>query len=307
MIGVRDRPHEAVCRIASAGRVAMSIFKTDDPLFDYDTYLFGRTHQVFRGPMPDLRHPYIVCLGSSHTFGRFTNYPFSSMVEQDVGKPVINFGTEGVGPGFFISDPDILHVANGAKLVIIEAMSARPLSNRMYMVRARRNERLAKPSSLLRGLYPDVDFRQFSGVAGMLDVLYETDPERFRLLENEMQNAWIGRMQSLLNEIVVPKILFWFAEREPDQTPGRDAPPKAWGYPHFVDGAMIDSVRMMTDRYVECISSEGLPQDLTQSGKPVLFQPTGRAITTNRALPSPEMHLLAADELRPAISRLLRG
>ena len=284
----------------------MSIFKTDDPLFDYDTYLFGRTHQVFRGPMPDLRNPYLVCLGSSHTFGRFANYPFPTMVEQDVGKPVVNFGTEGVGPGFFLSDPDILHVVNGAQLCIIEVMSARPLSNRMYTVRGRRNERLAKPSSLLRGLYPDVDFRQFAAVKAMLTHLHEVDAQRFRLLENEIQNAWIGRMQSLLNEITVPTILFWFSEREPDETPGDDASPNDWKYPHFVDGAMIDSVRMKASRYAECVSNEGLPQDLTENGRPVLFKPTGNPITRNTSLPSPEMHLQAADELRPSISRLLK-
>lgn len=284
----------------------MSIFKTDDPLFDYDTYLFGRTHQVYRGPMPDLRNPYIVCLGSSHTFGRFTNHPFPTMVEQDMGRTVVNFGTDGVGPGFFLSDPDIMHVVNGAKLCIIEVMSARPLSNRMYTVRQRRNERLAKPASLLRGLYPDVDFRQFAAVKGMLRHLQETDPDRFRLLENEMQNAWIGRMQSLLNEITVPKILFWFGAREPDDTPSAEEGPDAWIYPHFVDGAMIDTVHSFADRYVECISRAGLPQDLTRDGDPVLFRPTGRAITRNTDLPSPEMHMLAADELRPAVSRLIK-
>lgn len=284
----------------------MSIFKTDDPMFDYDTYVFGRTHQVFRGPMPDLRRPYIVSIGAAHTFGRFTNHPFPSLVEQDMGCPVVNFGADGMGPEFFLNDPDILHVINGARLCIVEVMSARAMSNRMYTVHRRRNERFVQPSGLLRGLYPDVDFREFAVVQGMLRRLNAIAPDRFRLLQNEIQNAWIARVQSLLNAIEVPKILFWFAGREPDDKPPIDSNQMRWKYPQFVDGPMIDTVMSFADRYVESISTVGLPQDLTQAGKPVLFQPAGEPITRNIDLPSPEMHLQAADDLRPAITRLLK-
>ncbi|MGB0499498.1 MAG: DUF6473 family protein, partial [Rubricella sp.] len=31
-------------------------------------YRFGRTRQIFRMPMPDLRQPYVACLGGSETF-----------------------------------------------------------------------------------------------------------------------------------------------------------------------------------------------------------------------------------------------
>ncbi|MBY8977577.1 hypothetical protein KHP62_17315 [Rhodobacteraceae bacterium NNCM2] len=282
----------------------MSLFKTDDPLFDYDPYSFGRTRSQFRGPMPDLRAPYLVCLGSTHTFGRFVSEPYPSQIEGAFGRPVVNFGTEGAGPGMFLADADILHVANAADICIIEVMSARAISNRMYTVRPRRNERLMKVSDLLLGLYPEVDFGEFSGVKGMLKRLEEVDPNRFRLVHNEIRNAWIGRMQRLMNEIDRPKILLWFADHAP---PERDEVQITHGggrHPAFVDGAMIDAVEGNRDAYVECASNIGLPQDLTRDGQPVLFQPTGRAIARNTKLPSPQMHDRAAEALIDAINRL---
>lgn len=282
----------------------MSLFTTDDPLFDYDPYSFGRTRQIFRGPVPDLRNPYLVCLGSAHTFGRFTDTPYPGLIAKAHGRPVVNFGTEGAGPGLFLADPDIIHVANGAEICVIEVMSARAISNRMYTVRPRRNERLMRVSELLRGLYPDIDFNHFGGVKGMLRALERADPDRFRLVHNEIRNAWIGRMQSLMNEIESPKVLFWFAD---DYPPEADEVTRANGggrHPAFVDGAMIDAVRGSASAYVEATTKVGLPQDLTRDGEPVLFQPTGRPIERNTALPSPEMHHAAAETLMKAIERM---
>ncbi|MEM6933642.1 MAG: DUF6473 family protein [Pseudomonadota bacterium] len=279
----------------------MSLFKTDDPLFDYDPYAFGRTKQMFRGPVPDLRNPYMVCLGSAHTFGRFANRPFSSLIERAVGRPVVNFGAEGAGPGLFLDDPDVLHVANGSEFCVIEVMSARAISNRMYTVRGRRNERLMRVSELLRGLYPDIDFGQFAGVKGMLRALERADPDRFRLVHNEMRNAWIARMQSLLNEIERPTILFWFSDDAPPERAEVTTTGGGGRHPAFVDGDMIDAVRGSADLYLECATRVGLPQDLTRDGKAMLFLPTGRSIERNTNLPSPEMHEAAAGALLDAI------
>ena len=39
------------------------------------------------------------------------------------------------------------------------------------------------------------------------------------------------------------------------------------GYPHFVDRAMLDAVGLTADGQVECVTDEGLPQDLTVGGE----------------------------------------
>jgi len=285
----------------------MAEIQIDDPLFDYKIYRFGRSRQIFRGPQPNLRGEYICFLGAAHTFGRFANSPYPSLVGEDLVTGSLNLGTDGAGPGFFLSDPEILRAANGASACVIQAMSASAISNRMYSVRPRRNGRLHDVSELLVGLFPDVDFSKFSFVNAMLKHLSNTDQDRFRLVVNELKNAWIGRMQTLLNSIETRTILFWFSQRSPDSGEADSPKTSPAMYPHYVDRAMIDAVKGAADSYVECTTSSGLPHDLRVEGRTVLFKPSGEPIDANRDLPSPEMHQMASDALLPDLERFLDG
>ncbi len=283
----------------------MSIDQSDAALFDYQVYRFGRSRQVFRGPKPDLRGKYVAILGASHTFGRFADEPYPTLLSEELGLPCLNLGTEGGGPGFFVSDPEIVKTASEAEVCVIQVMSARNLSNRMYTVRPRRNARIHAVSDLLRGIYPEVEFDRFAFVRVMLDHLRRTDPGRFRLVENEMRNAWLGRMRSLITMITAKTVLFWFSQREPGDEAEDPAEPGSTKYPYFVDQAMLDSVAPMADAFVKVVSSDGLPMDLTRDGDPVLFKSSGVPIETNLKYPSPTMHRQAADALLPEIERLL--
>jgi hypothetical protein len=279
--------------------------KIDDPLFDYKTYRFGRSKQIFRGPQPSLRGDYFAFLGTSHTFGRFVDTPYPTLIGEELSTGSLNLGTDGAGPGFFLSDPEILRAANGALLTVVQAMSASNLSNRMYSVRPRRNGRLHEISDLLMGIYPEVDFDRFSFVNVMLRHLAGIDQNRFRLVINEMKNAWTGRMQTLLATIESPTILFWFSQRAPEDVEADSHKASAENYPHFVDRAMVDAVTKLAEGYVECVSSAGFPHDLTLDGRTVLFRPSGEPINENREFPSPDMHKQAAEVLSPEIERVL--
>lgn len=282
----------------------MSVHVTADPFIDYQLYRFGRTRQTFRGPQPDFRGRYVACLGSAHTFGRFAEQPYPALLSAP-GLPAANLGTDGAGPGFFLQDPEILRVASNAEVCVVQAMSAIALSNRMYAVRPRRNGRLHDVSDLMRGIFPEVDFSRFVFVRGMLTHLAEIDPNRFRLVENEIKNAWIGRMHSLLSLIETRTILFWFSVRAPQEMGATAVDRCAMRYPEYVDRAMIEAVTPAANAYIECTSHVGLPQDLTRDGAPVMFRPSGEPITVNDELPSPEMHATAAAALQPEIARLL--
>lgn len=285
----------------------MSILQSDSVMFDYQVYRFGRSRQVFRGPKPELKGKYLSFLGASHTFGRFSDTPFPAIVQAETGLPCLNLGTDGAGPGFFVSDPEILRTASQSQVCVIQVMSARNMSNRMYSVRPRRNNRIHAVSDLLKGIYPDVDFDKFVFTRVMIDHLREVDPLRFRLVENEMKNAWMARMRSLLTLIETRKILFWFSERAPEGEDPDVVEPGNMKYPYFVDRAMVDAVRPGADAYVELVSSEGLPMDMTRDGQAVMFRSSGLPIEFNMKFPSPEMHRLAADTLRPEIARLMGG
>ncbi len=285
----------------------MAEIQIDDPLFDYKIYRFGRSRQIFRGPQPDFRGEYVCFLGAAHTFGRFVDRPFPTLVGDDLIAGSLNFGTDGAGPGFFLTDPEILRAANGSAACVIQAMSASAISNRMYTVRPRRNARLHAVSDLMTGLFPDVDFSKFSFVNAMLKHLSTVDEDRFRLVVNELKNAWIGRMQNLLNSIESRTVLFWFSQRSPDDGEADAPSAQAAKYPHYVDRAMIDAVKGAADVFVECTTAAGLPHDLRVDGRTLLFRPSGEPIDMNRDLPSPEMHQHAADALLPELERLLDG
>ncbi|MEM7210398.1 MAG: DUF6473 family protein [Pseudomonadota bacterium] len=283
----------------------MAEHQIDDPLFDYKIYRFGRTRQVFRGPQPDLRGRYFAFIGGSSTFGRYAEMPYPDLIGQETGQTVLNLGTDGAGPGFFLGDPEVLRTAMDAELTVVQVMCATATSNRMFAVRPRRNLRLHTISDLLAGIYPEVDFSRFSFTKGMLKHLYTLDETRFKLVANEMKNAWIGRMQTLLSTIETKTLLFYMSERDPDNmsTPSGDITDMK--YPQFVDRAMLDAVKPAADGYMECITSDGLPQDLRVDGHPVLFRPSGEPINENFEFASPEMHQAAAQALLPEIERLV--
>ncbi|MGD1923201.1 MAG: DUF6473 family protein [Paracoccaceae bacterium] len=283
----------------------MSEHQIDDPLFDYKVYRFGRTRQIFRGPQPDLRGRYIAFIGGSSTFGRYCDNPYPDIVARETGQTILNLGTDGAGPGFFLADPEVLRAAMDADLTIVQVMCATATSNRMFAVRPRRNLRLHTVSDLLAGIYPEVDFSRFSFTRAMLKHLHALDETRFKLVFNEMKNAWIGRMQTLLSTIETKTLLFYMSQRAPDDLIPPSGDITDMKYPQFVDRAMLDAVKPAADGYVEYVSSEGMPQDLRVDGNPVLFRPSGEPISENAEFASPEMHEGAANAMLPEIERLI--
>lgn len=285
----------------------MSGQEIDDPLFEYNTYRFGRSRQIFRGPQPALRGSYVAFIGSSYTFGRYVDEPYPDLVARELDLSVVNLGADGAGPGFFLADPEVRSAASTARVCVVQAMSAAAISNRMFSVRPRRNARLHSVSDLLMGIYPEVDFERFAFTRPMLRYLRELDESRFRLILNEMKNAWIGRTQTLLSSLECKTILFWFSQRAPDDLCSDPTDPSGMGYPQYVDDAMLKTVKPVADGYIECVSSEGLPQDLRVEGRTVLYKPSGVPIDENRELPSPEMHTNAAIALNAKIRELMQG
>ena len=141
-----------------------------------------------------MRGRYLAFIGGSSTFGRYTDTPYPDLIGQQTGQTVLNLGTDGAGPGFFLGDPEVLRTAMDADLTVVQVMCASATANRMFAVRPRRNLRLHTISDLLAGIYPEVDFSRFSFTKAMLKQLHALDETRFKLIANEMKNAWIGRM-----------------------------------------------------------------------------------------------------------------
>ncbi|MGB0853327.1 MAG: DUF6473 family protein [Pikeienuella sp.] len=285
----------------------MTYQKPDQALINYDVYQWGRLKQIYRGPQISFEQPYVACLGAAQTFGRYAKHPFPTLLGQALNMPCANFGTGGAGPGFFLRDSMVLEAASNAEVCIVQVMSARSLSNRMFQVKPKRNAQIKAVSNALSSLFPHMDFETFTYAHNMLNQISADDPEKFLAVERELKSAWVARTRLMLEAIHTKKILLWFSERQPDENMRHRPNKDMLKYPHYVDQAMIDEIAPSVDQIVYCVSSAGLPQSLLVKGDPVLQTPFGMPIRENRYYPSPEMHQLAADLLKSPISAMLPG
>ncbi len=183
---------------------------------EIEMYRFGRSQQIYRGPKPSLKRSYVAFIGGSEPFGKFVASPFPKLVQKNIKKSCVNWGTPGAGPGFFLKDPVLLEACSNADVCVVQAMNTEPLSNRMYSVFPRRNQRVRGVSEAIKALYPTIDFSQFKYVSAMLRKLREVDSDAFSVVEAELKAAWLARMLELLEDIETTKVLLWLKSENND-------------------------------------------------------------------------------------------
>jgi len=230
-----------------------------------------------------------------------------------LGVADLNFGIGGKGPSFFTDSATIMDRVNKSSLAVVQVMSGRSVSNSAFTTKDGGRDGVRKSDGRLmtaEDFYEELlSARQIKGQgAGNLDALVE-----------ETRENYIREMIRLLGSIQVPKILFWFSVRRPDEKVTRKLNlhgcldrikeigsrigvtsrfERLWGvFPHLVDRDTIDQLLSYVDAYVECVTSAGLPGLCfdKERWRPVL----------NNYYPSSRMHHLAAEALLPACERLL--
>lgn len=206
---------------------------------DYFPCRYGTSKLLFRGPRRRLDGRYIAAVGGTEVYGKFVERPFPDLLEDHVGLPVVNFGAVNAGIDVFSCDETVMAACSGARVVVLQAMGAHNLRNRFYAVHQRRNDRFLRASPLLQVLYPEVDFTEFAFTRHLIRTLREIDPERFVSVREELQSAWLARMNSFLDGVRAPVVLLWMAERRPDEPSDLH---KATD-PLFVTDDLIDAVR----------------------------------------------------------------
>jgi hypothetical protein len=212
---------------------------------------YGTSKLLFRGPKRRLEKPYIAVVGGTEAYGKFVEQPFPDLLEGHVGLPVVNFGAVNAGIDVFSCDETVMSACSGARVIVIQAMGAHNLRNRFYSVHQRRNDRFLRASALLSTLYPEVDFTEFAFTRRLIQTLHATDPGRFATVREELQAAWLGRMNSFLDSVRAPVVLLWMAERRPEE-PGdlhRASDPL------FVTQDLIDAIRPRLAGVVEAVPS----------------------------------------------------
>lgn len=267
---------------------------------NYQEYRFGRSQQRFRGPKPDLSKPYIAVIGGSEVYGRFVPNTFTHQLSHRLKMPVVNWGTPGAGPTFFLKDPTVLEACSNAKICVVSAMGAVPTSNRLYSVYKRRNSRVRSVSENLSDLYPGVDHTDYRFAHNMLRAFHKECGQRFRIVEREIQAAWIARMRELLDDIDSVKVLLWMSGRSPDDDAGPSADENFVKFPSFVTREMFETVAEFADAVVEYVASYTIAED-KEDGR-IFDDPIKRPAIN---WPGPTMHSQTADVLEAPLRSIL--
>ncbi len=265
--------------------------------FDYMPCQYGASKLLFRGPKRSLEGRYAAFIGGTETYGKFIKTPFAALVEADVGLPCVNLGWPNAGLDVLINDTDILRAASGAVVAVLQVPGAQSLSNRYYSVHPRRNDRFVQASPLLRAIFGDVDFTEFHFTRHLLRHLNHVSPERFALLRDELQAAWVTRMTLLLRKIDAPVLLLWMSAHRP---PEHADDPEICADPAFVTRAMMAAVQSHTAQIV----------DATISHTARLAGIAGMVHSEFEAniaaeLPGPAAHEEVARQLAPLIHRFV--
>lgn len=261
--------------IARVGWV-MKLDRIIVPEPEYAMCRYPGSKVMFRGPRCAAEAPDVALVGGAEVFGRFQRQSLGDRIAQATGSSVANFGCLNAGIDVFLNDEAVLEICRNARVVVLEVMGAHNMSNRFYRIHPRRNDRFIAASSLMRSVFSGVDFTDFTFTRHMLTTVKRLAPERFDILVEELQAAWLARMELFLRKIGAPVHLLWLA-REPLHE-GR----VGLGYdPLFVTGGMIDTLRDRVASLIEVVptareirtGSEGLTY--TEADAPAARQMLG--------------------------------
>ncbi len=228
----------------------MTYLNLGECALDYYPCRYGKSKLLFRGPRREMTGDFIAMIGSTETYGKFIEKPFSVLVEHAIGMETVNFGCVNAGVDVFINEPSVLEACGNARVTVIQALGAQNMTNRFYAVHPRRNDRFLRASALLKTIYSEVDFAEFSFTKHLMNALQAISPERFSVVQGELRAAWVARTKLLINKIEGKTILLWFSDRSPDSPPlpnglGRD--------PLFVDRSMVEEIRPHVSAVVEVV------------------------------------------------------
>ena len=266
----------------------------------YDPVAYPGSALQFRGPALDLDEPYVLCLGGSETFGRFIEQPYATELQARLPCPVVNLGVLNAGLDVMTGDPVIRAMAEGASAVVLQVPGAANMTNRFYTVHTRRNDRFLRASTMLKTIYPDVDFTEFHFTRHLLSHLQTVSEERMSILIEELRVAWTARMTRFITRCAAPVHLLWLSTRRPD-TEDLEGLAAVWGGdPIFVTEAMLKQVAGQAASLSTVMPMPNQPRHGTD-GK--VFAPQEEAAA--RVMPGPDAHHRAADLLLPRLETSL--
>lgn len=264
---------------------------------DYSPCSYAGSRILFRGPKADLRVPFVAFLGGTETYGKFIPTPYPDLLEEMLDIQVANLGCVNAGPEVFVREHALLQAVSGAAACVVQITGAQNVTNRYYSVHPRRNDRFTGPTPLLRSLFRQVDFTEFSFTRHLVQVLHAHSQDRFEVLAEELRSAWVARMKDLLTQLKCPTVLLWLADTPPPN-PGQRADLMA--EPMLVDSEMLAAVKPFATTYVEVMPS---PAVRAKGAEGMAFGPLEAPAAVR--LPGPAVHYELAKRLAPVLRQLI--
>lgn len=267
----------------------------DAPHFDYDMQAVpGIATHKFRGPIPNLKQPYMACIGGAQTMGRFTADAYPQLLSDELSLPCLNLGLGGAGPAFALR-PEVLTLLQRAQLVVVQIFSGRSASNSRYdsSAEGRNFGRCVRTGAF-------VAYEQF-----LSQLMLRQDESLTRRIIAETREDFAFSMNALARALPNPTVLLWFSQRKPAYVSDyRESPSILNHYPQLIDAPTLATFRDAYAAYVECSEGLGLPQPLWH-GEPVDATRQDSQGRLHNYYPSPEMHAAAAEKLTPICRELL--
>ena len=300
----------------------------DARVVDYGLTRHEASGLWFRGAVaPSARGDHITCVGAAQTFGCLCPEPWPDLVGAASGRPVVNLGYGGAGPRFFLDRPPLIEVMNAGALVVLQVMSGRSESNRLFeaggleQVTRRSGGCVLSADAAYAEILREHPPRLPSPLGRLGRVAFA--PRPVRSVVAETKRVWTRNMLALIGAIRVPVVLLWFAKRRPWL---QTTPKAAWawqrydsagallgGFPHLIGPRALGPVRRAADAYVEAVTARGSPHPLRDrtDGTPVTIDyghnrpDLARRAAADDYYPSPQMHEDAAEALEPVLTRML--
>ncbi len=264
---------------------------------DYSPCSYAGSRLLFRGPKAQLCKTFVACLGGTETYGKFIPTPFPDLLEEMLEVQVANLGCVNASPEVYVQERELLQMASGAAACVVQITGAQNLSNRYFSVHPRRNDRFTGPTPLLRALFRQVDFTEFSFTRHLIQVLQAHSPDRFEVLAEELRSAWVVRMKDLLGQLGCPTVLLWLSD-VPPPAPGRRT--NLAQEPMLVDAEMIAAIRPLATTYVEMVPSA---EARAKGAEGMAFGPMEAPAAI--CLPGPAVHYELAKRLLPVLRQLI--
>ena len=261
------------------------------PELDYRLCGFEGTRLRFRGPAPSLDEPYIAVLGGSETFGKYIKDPYPNLLNSWLDRPVANLGVAQAGLSLFSEEQWLLDAASNADLTIFQVLGAQNMSNRLYSVHARRNDRFLAVSPALREIFPDMDFAEINFTGHLLETMQRASKAGFDVVVEELKWAWVQRMRRIVTTIRSEVMLLWVSDHAPAQTQNNLTEYD----PHFVDQEMMNAI----SGDIAGIIDVRIPRSMSLEGKIVPKRERDAA----RMVPGPSDHAAIAEAIVGAMAR----